>query len=83
MATIIILGIIMSACAAKIAIQSKEGISITLSDATVVLCKGWVYLETKQPLATLSEVRCMSDNGLYLRIPGEKVTKIEIHGIKK
>lgn len=80
---ILFVSIIVGACVDKIAIQSKEGISITLSDATVFLCKGWVYFETDQPLAKLAEVRCMSDKGFYLRIPGEKVVKIEIHGVKK
>ena len=85
-AAIIIASIIISGCMEKVKIQSDAGVSITLSDNTVILCKGVTYLEasgTPDDYQKFVQIRCADNKELHLLIPAKKVVKIEILGVKK
>ena len=85
-AVILFFSIIIGACIEKVTIQSDAGVSITLSDNTVILCRGATHLEasgTPDDYQKFAQIRCADNKELHLLIPAKKVVKIEILGVKK
>ncbi|MBI3019986.1 MAG: hypothetical protein HYY60_01520 [Parcubacteria group bacterium] len=82
----LLVGIITASCMDQVRILSDAGVSITLSDSTVILCKGTVSLEAPSmspEYLKFTQIRCADNRGVHQIIPAKKVVKIEILGVKK